>query len=264
MADDAVALEIEQPETPDNEEIEQQPAPEAEGEDVVFGDEPAPAPDSDNATIRQLREALKEANKRAAAPPPPAQVEVGPKPTLESCEFDGDKFETELDAWKDREAQAKQQQAKAGETDQRFQQEWQRDHQSYQAKRGDLKFPDVDEVEGVATAVLSDPQQVTIVQVADNPALLLYALGKHPGKLAEIAAITNPLKLAKAITQLEGKLTVKPRSKAPNPEEIESGTASMSATKTDAHLEKLEKEATKTGDRSAIAAYRHSQRQKAK
>lgn len=242
---------------------QQQDQPESEGEEVLFGDEAPAAAGPETNLVKHLRDEIKKRDKILAEREPPPIIEIGEKPTLVSYEYDEEKYEAALDAWKERTVAAAAQAAKAGETNAHLQQEWDRDHQSYQAKRAALTFSDRDEAEGTATASLSPAQQVTIVQVADNPALLLYALGKHPLKLAKLAAITNPLKLAKAVALLEGKMTVAPRRKTPEPEEIATGTAGFSAGG-DKAREKLEREADKTGDRSKLIAYNEQRRQAAR
>lgn len=237
---------------------------EDEGEEVVFGDEAPPAADNDNATIRHLREKLKEANQRASAAPAPAAIEVGEEPSLEAHGWDEVKWKADWLAWNDRKAQAEQQQAKAGEGGEQFRQEWQRDHQSYQAKRADLKFADVEEVESVALATLSPAQQVALVQACKNPALVLYALGKYPAKLAEIAPIGNLIKFGVAAAELEKTMAMRSRSKAPNPEEIAAGTASIAARSTSAAEKKLAsmeaawEKARGNGDRTEIQKFKRA------
>jgi hypothetical protein len=94
--------------------------------------------------------------------------------------------------------------------------------------------------------------------------LVSAALGKHPGKLAELAAIEDPIKFAAAVAKLEGTLKVQKRTRAPEPETIERGNASVRQGGADQQLEKLEKEAARTGDRSKVIAYKRDQREKAK
>jgi hypothetical protein len=78
---------------------------------VAFeGEEPEAEPE--NSTVRQMRQALREKDKRikeleqSSAPKP---IEVGEKPTLAGCDYDEDKFAEELEAFKDRKAAAARQ-----------------------------------------------------------------------------------------------------------------------------------------------------------
>lgn len=240
---------------------------EAETFDIDFGDGAAPAPgERDSSTIREMRERIRELsreNSQLRQTSAPQQIEIGPRPTLESCEFDEDKFAAAYDEWQAKKAKAEQQKASAGQVEQEAQEAFQRDVQSYQAKRAKLPFVDVDEVEGVALAALNQVQQAVIVKAADDPAKVLYALGKRPDKLAEISQFQDPLKLAAAIARLEGGLNVVKRSKAPAPEEIAQGSQGMSQGTDDKEEARLLKDAEKSGDYSAYYAHLRSKRKAA-
>ena len=119
------------------------------------------------------------------------------------------------------------------------------------------------EAEEVALASLSQAQQVVIVKAASNSAMVVHALGKHPAKLAEISKITDPIKLAVAVSKLEGKLSVTKRGGPPEPERIARGGAPVAQGK-DKELERLEKEADRTGDRTKLIAYRQKLKAQAK
>jgi uncharacterized membrane protein len=102
-----------------------------EGDETVVafdGEEPEAEPE--NSTVRQMRQALREKDKRikeleqSSAPKP---IEVGEKPTLASCDYDEDKFAEELEAFKDREAAAKRQSESQAEQNRRANEAWQQD-----------------------------------------------------------------------------------------------------------------------------------------
>lgn len=269
--DDELLLDtpLEEAEHEEADELEHEP--EGEGDDefeIAFGDEAAPASESDTGLVKhlrnQLREKSKELEQARKAAPSPQKIEVGEKPTLAGCEYDEERYEADLDAWKERKRQSEQAETEGQRVQREAEQAWQRDFQSYQSKRAELRFPDVEEVEAVATASLNQVQQAVIVRAADNPAQLLYALGKHPTKLGELSAITDPLKLAVAVAKLEGGLKVTQRRKAPDPEQIERGSAPVSKGK-DKTLERLEREADKPGaDRTELIAYRKKLRDQGK
>lgn len=235
--------------------------------DVVFGDEAAPASgEQDSGLVKHLREQIRERDRQLAEArkaQPEQRIEVGPKPTLSGCEYDEERYEAELDAWKGRKAQAEQAESEAERTQREAHEQWQKEIQSYEAKKAGLKFADAEEAISITTAALDMVQQAVIVKVADNPALLKYSLGKHPAKLAELSQIKDPLKLAAAVAKLEGGLKVMPRRKAPEPEEIARGSGSVAAGRTDKELERLEKEAERTGDRTKVVAYKHGLRKAA-
>lgn len=243
----------EQPETEqeETEQSEEQPGDVGEAEDeITFSDEAAPASgERETDLVKHLRAVAREQAKRIAAlekGSQPQTVEVGPKPTLESCEYDEPKFEAEYDAWKARKAEAEAQQTTAQQQARAAEEAWQADVQRFEARKSELRVPDAAESIETAIAGLSQVQQAVIVKAADNPALVLAALGKHPGKLAEIASITDPLKQAAAVVKLEGTLKVAPRRKAPEPEQIERGRAPI-VKATDKQVERLEQRAQANG-----------------
>lgn len=232
-----------------------EPGEEGEEEAVVtFGDEAAPASEMrDTELVKHLRAEIRERDKALAearkAAPQAQVIEVGEKPTLESCDYDEAVFDREYEAWQGRKAEAKRAETEAGKAQREAQEAWQNELAGYQAKKSALTFPDVQEVEDAATAVLDQVQQAVIVKAADNPALVLYSLGKHPAKLAEISKIKDPIKMAAAVVKLEGVLKVTTKRKAPEPEEIARGSASMASG--DAKLDGLLAKARKSGDYSA-------------
>src|SRR5690348_2656743 len=103
------------------EKVEDQDQPNAEapnGEEaddeeliVLIGDEEAPpaSGEQDNATIRQMRSEIKSQKERIKELERGSQsqpIEVGPKPTLEGCDYDEERYEQEFNAWADRKSEA--------------------------------------------------------------------------------------------------------------------------------------------------------------
>lgn len=235
------------------------------GEEIVFSDGAAPAPGDDNATIREMREALrrqaeelKELRKSSA----PQQIDPGPKPTLESCGYDEEAFESALDEWKERKSAADKQQASSEQQSRQVREQFAKDEERYRTNRVRLTFADVDEVEQVALAKLDQIQHATIVATAKDAAKVLYALGKHPGRLAELSQIQNPLKLAYAVAEFERSFSIMPRRQVTQPEEIATGSAPLSV-KADKEEQRLEAEAARTKDYTKLFEFRRSKKQKA-
>jgi hypothetical protein len=113
--------------------------------------------------------------------------------------------------------------------------------------------------------VLSPAHLNAIAEAAKNAPQFLYALSRSETKLDEIAAmpldtIPDVLRFAAAIGSMERDVKVQKR-KAPPPEtQVRGGTASVAVTGADKELARLEKEADRTGDRSAVIRYRRSLR----
>ena len=126
-------------------------------------------------------------------------------------------------------------------------------------------MPDYEEAEERIQQLFDVTQQGVMIAGADNPALLVYALGKHPAKAKELAAIKDPVKFAFAVAKLETqmKTTSRPRAAPPAPDTpIKSTAPSRSAV--NATLERLDQEALRTGDRSKVVAYMRQMRSQSK
>jgi hypothetical protein len=127
----------------------------------------------------------------------------------------------------------------------------------FNTARASLKVPAAGEAIDTALSSLSPVQQAALVTGADNAAVVLAALGRQPGKLAEIAGIENPIKFAAAVAKWEGTLKVQSRRRAPDPEQVTTGNAGVRTAGPDKTLERLEAEAARNGgDRSKIIAYK--------
>lgn len=271
---------IEQPETESQIEVEteaegQSPdaeaTPEASAEDeliVTIGEEAPPQEEEKPAPewVRELRKQHRELQKRnreleakLTQDQAPKAPEIGKKPTLEDFDYDAEKFENSLAQWFERKRQADEQAAKVQADIEKQQQEWQARLQGYGKAKAELKVKDYDDAEGIVQESFNTTQQGVILQGADNPALLVYALGKNPKKAKELASISDPVKFAFAIAKLETQLKVTNRKAAPPPEKTVQGTGRVSGT-VDSTLDRLRAEAEKTGNYSKVMAYKRQKR----
>jgi hypothetical protein len=250
------------------EEGEAEPVAEADEVLVTIGDEEPPAEtDADRAPqwVRELRKSHREAlrkireyeeRERAAPAADPSAVALPAKPTLEATDYDTEKYEAELEAWyrkRDQFESAKRQaQAQAEEQ----QKAWQQKLDAYGKAKGALKVRDYDDAESAAMEVLSQVQQASILDGCDNPAQVVYALGKNPKRAKELASIVSFAKFNQEIGKLEAKLKIQPRRQAPAPERsVPTGTAPVSGS-SDSTLERLRAEAEKTGDHTKVIRYK--------
>lgn len=268
-------------ETPADQEAataEGEPSTDAEATDEVvvsFGDEAPPASEDEEnrapAWVKDLRRANREKDRRireleqklnASAPQQEQAVTVGAKPTLEGCDYDAEKFEAELESWHARKREADQQKAKKDEAERVAKEAWATKVQAYEKAKAALKVQDFQDAEDALSDALSVVQQGVILSGAEKPELLVYALGKAPAKLKELASITDPVKFAFAVAKLETQLKVQPRKQAPAPERRVTGSVPVGGP--DKTLERLEAEAEKTGDRTKVAAYKRQLRMSSK
>jgi hypothetical protein len=271
---------IEQPETEAQIEVEteaegQAPdaeaTPEASAEDeliVTIGEESPPQEEEKPAPewVRELRKSHRELQKRnreleakLTQDQAPKAPEIGKKPTLEDFDYDAEKFENSLAQWFERKRQADEQAAKVQADIEKQQQEWQAKLQGYGKAKAELKVKDYDDAEGIVQESFNTTQQGVILQGADNPALLVYALGKNPKKAKELASISDPVKFAFAIAKLETQLKVTNRKAASPPEKTVHGTGRVSGA-VDSTLDRLRADAEKSGDYSKVMAYKRQKR----
>lgn len=277
MNDLAEKIEDEIEELPEEEieETEEVEAVEDEGEEEVvvsIGDAPPPEEEEEARApdwVRDLRRNYREEKRRVREleqklAQQQTQVQrvapLGPKPTLEAADYDTERFEKELEAWHEKKRQADEREATAKAEQKAVQQEWERKLEGYQSAKAGLKVRDFEFAEEVVQDTLSVMQQGMIVQGAENPALLVYALGKNPSKAKELASINDPVKFAFAVARLETQLKISNRKAPVSPERKISGTGRPSGT-VDNTLERLRAEAEKTGNYTKVFQYK---RQKAK
>ncbi len=204
---------------------------------------------------RELRQRLQALN------PVPEQVQLGPKPNLESFDYDSEKYESALGEWyeKKRKSEEQEQQAQAAVEQQR--RTWASDVQSYEEKKNALKVKDYDDAEAIITETLSREQLAVVVKGAENPALLFYALGKNMNKAKELSQIQDPVKFAFKVAKLEKDLKVTNKRRPPPPEKMVSGGGGKTSNALDSTLEKLRAEARKTGNYTKVAQYKRRKRQ---
>lgn len=262
--DQALADDADDDQTDDDGE---QPEDEEEVE-ITFGDEAAPASrGEDSVPIRELRKRIREQaeelHRLRSGQAEPQQIEVGEKPTLESCEYDEAKFEQELDAWKDRKAQAEARQTEAEKRNQAVTARFAEKVSNFQTAKAAFKVKDFDAAEDLVGSTLAPVQQAVVIKAAENPANVIYALGRHPAKLTALSAIEDPIELAAAVARLEGtlKVTTKRRAAA-EPDQAVRGSA-PTAVGEDKVLARLEAKAARTGDRTEVLAYKRQLKDKA-
>ena len=210
----------------------------AGSEQIGFADEDDDKPKSESELIRVLRQRLKDQRKDFAEQrraPADTPIVVGDKPTMEANDYDEDRYSAELDAWHDRKRQAEERDRRQTEEQQQQQQKWQQVTERYNAGKAALPYRDKDDAEEAAFAVLPDTARAIIAKVADDPAKMIYALGRSPGKLAELAKIDDPLELVKAITKMEAKVTTKTGKRPPDPDRPLKGGV-VTASKADKEL----------------------------
>ena len=286
-------IETEEPETeeletedkPENEGVEeksdtvQDDHEESEGEDedgneddevvVSIGEEAPPPEEHQQAPewVRELRKQHRELQRKnreleeqLQAKTETKPVKLGAKPTLEDYDYDAGKYEAALTDWFEQKRLADAEAEESRKAEEAQKQAWQEKLDRYGKEKSELKVRDYEDAESVAQELFSVTQQGIVLQGADSPALVIYALGKNPKKAKEIADITDPVKFAFAVAKLEKDLKVSTRKPVPPPERKVSGTAPVSGS-VDSTLEKLRSEAEKTGDYTKVIQYKRQKKE---
>ena len=234
------------------------------GEEAPHPEEPAHAPEWVRELRRTNRELQRQNRELQNKLQTTAQAEIKPvvlgvKPKLEDHDYDADKFEEALATWFDRKRKADEINARQEAEAMNQQKAWQAKLDGYGKAKAELRVKDYEDAEAVAQEVFSVTQQGVMLQGADNPALVVYALGKNPKKAKELAEITDPVKFAFAVAKLEKELKVTNRKQAPAPERVVTGTGRSSGA-VDSTLERLREEAARTGNMSKVVAYRRQKK----
>jgi len=266
-------VEVEEEETEVSEIVDDEDSEETEEVVVSIGEE-APPPEEHTPApewVKELRKTNRELQRQnrelqgrlQAAPPETKPVVIGNKPKLEDHDYDADKYEEALTSWFERKRQAEEVNAKQEAEVMNQQKAWQAKLDGYGKAKAELRVKDYEDAEAVAQEVFSITQQGVLLQGADNPALVVYALGKNPAKAKELAEIKDPVKFAFAVAKLEKDLKVTNRRQAPAPERIVTGTGRSSGA-VDSTLERLREDAARTGNMTKVIAYKAQKRSASK
>lgn len=235
-----------------------------EEEPVQQGSDAEKTPD----WVKELRKTNREDKRRireleakliAAKPVEPESVQLAKKPKPEDFDFDLDAYDSAVDLWYEQKRKYDVEQEKKQESANNQQQEWQSKLDGYSKAKADLRVDDFEDAEEVAQQLFSVTQQGIVLQGADNPALVIYAIGKNNAKAKELANIKDPVKFAFAVAKLEKELKVTTTKKPPQPERTVSGTGRVSGS-VDSTLERLREEAARTGDMSKVMAYKRQKK----
>lgn len=255
-----------EPEAVEAETPEASEAEEEEGFIATLDGEPEPVEPEETPVLRDIRKRLREEQKarrdlerklREQEAPHIAEEPLPAKPTLEAAGYDEAKFEADLLAWNAKKAETDSKaEARRKEAEEQAA-AWQARMTGYEAEKQRIRADDVEEVEGAVREALNVTQQGIIVRGAKNPAALVYAIGKSPERLKEMASIKDPVEFAVAIGRLETQMKIAP-TKPPAPEKrVAPGSRVASVV----DIEKLREEARRTGDYTkVIAAKRAAQK----
>lgn len=251
---------------------------------ITIGEEPPPHEEDDESELtpqaktkfghmrreakereRENRELRRQLAEKSAAVPEAAPT-VGEKPTLESCEYDAETFETKLTAWHERKRAVDEASAKKQREADDAMKAWSAKQDAYKVAKATIKVADFEEAEATALDVLDATQQGIILEGCKTPAAaaqLIYALGKNPEKLKQLASIKNPVQYAFAAADLVSQMKVTQKKSPPPPEKSVRGSSTVVGSN-DPKLARLEAAAEKSGIYTDVINYKRELKQKAK
>ncbi|EQB5307118.1 phage capsid protein [Salmonella enterica] len=179
---------------------------------------------------RELRRQLEEAlAKPAEQQPTQTQTDaIPPKPTLESCDYDEQAFETALTDWHEKKSRAEQQKQQQQRQQQEVIQRFQQRLEKHNERATRLPVKDYRETEEIVRRELPAIQQEILIHAADEGSeLIAYALGKNQQLRQRVAAETDPIRAAFLLGQISKQVSLAPKpKKAPKPEpEVRGGGA---------------------------------------
>ena len=261
--------------SPDDQNEETQTEEEIEGISIQFGDEkPDPSDEELEPSEEQLRTAdpwvrhVRNLNKdlsrqinqlkrklseqQQQSPSQVVAMDPGPKPTLEGCDYDSEVFEKKLSDWHESKLQHDRQAEEQRAKQQKANDAWNQRLAFYTERKDALPVADFEDSEVIIQNTLSTNQQGIIVHGCDDPALVVYALGKNPTKIAELAKETDNIKFAMQVGKLEGQMKVNKKKKPKSaPEKTIKSTGPPSGIN-DSKLRRARAEAERTGDYTEV------------
>jgi hypothetical protein len=277
LLDDESKEEIDEPgESEEDESDDEEDGDDQDSEELIITIDGEELPPSDNkkaapSWVRELRKQNRELkaklSKFESGEQKPGETripELPKKPKLEDFDYDTEAYETANDSWYEKKREIDAHKAKIEANQKEHEAEWRERLDGYNKAKSNLKVKDFDEAEDVVLSSFDADKQGILLRGSDNPALIVYALGKNPKKASELSKITNLVKFAWEAGKLEGKMSVSKggRKPATEPEKQLKGGGGKTPTSKDGTLDRLRKEAEKTGDLSKVIAYKRSLRQK--
>lgn len=271
--DDDLELTDDQALPDDDEQLEAGEGQPEDGETIITFDDEADDEADEPALVKKLRDEIRARDRTIAqirrtpanaANDTDPEPDIPPIPDIEEFNYDRAPYDAAVKA-RD-EAVAAHAEWRVRQNERQAARDRVADEQTRQIEQQKkaLGVSDYEERSSVVKESLSDAQLAILVNGASNPARLIYALGRSPAKLAQIGAEDNLAKFAVMIGGLEKEIKVTKRSAPAVDTPVRGATGSAALLSSDKKLAELEKKAEKTGDRTAVVAYKRQLRQQGK
>lgn len=244
-------------------------APEADadtGEIVISFDDDDEGEDEDESSpIRQMRQSLRDKDKelkelrKKLEASQPEEPELGPKPKLEDFDYDADRFENALLHWNDQKRKADQRKQEAQEKADEQDKKYQARLSKYHERKAQLGVKNFDEIEDTVRESLPVDMQSVIVAYAEDPALMIYALGKNPDLIADLKQSNDLVEFGYRLSKMEAKMRVNPKTK-PKPEKRAKSGGVAPPRSQEKQLDALRAKAAETGDFTEVNRFKQKMR----
>lgn len=242
---------------------------EAEVEITIGDDEPEPAATEKApgwvADLRKRnRELARELREAKAAQTQPAQAQdepLGARPEMadKDIDYDADKFAAKLLDWNEKKRKIDDAKREKEAATKANEDAWRQTLGKYENELKAIKAQGVEEAEEAVKDAFSIVQHGIIIQGADNRAQIVYALGRNPKRLQELAAIKDPVKFAIEIGKVSALMKVTTRKPTVAPETGVRG-GSPGVTHTSTKMDGLFKKAQATCDYTEFYKAQRAQR----
>lgn len=239
--------------------------PEEDPDDELRGQK---APEWVKELRKKNREQAEELRKLRASKETENKAEQGlatlrTKPKMADHNYDDEEFEKDLEAWyeekRDHDAKAQEIERKTEAVQEKFKAKV----ASFEERKKSLaeKGVDFETAEEFVSELLVVEKLAMIINGVKDPALMVLALDQNKKKAKELAEIDDLALFAIELGRLETQLKTSKRKRPPPAEEVVEGGSSPSGG-VDKELQRLQKEADKSGDRTKVLAYKRKLRNK--
>ena len=211
---------------------------------------------------RELAKELREARAAHAQPAAKEEATLGPQPAMgdKDIDYDADKFAAKLLDWNERKRKIDDAKRDRETAEQSHKDAWQKTLSQYETEKKALKVTGYEDAEALVQETLNVVQQGIIIQGADNRAQIVYALGRNPKRLQEMAKISDPVKFAIEVGKVSALMKVTTRKPATTPESgVRGGSPGVTSTST--RMDGLFKKAQATGDYTEWRKAQRAQRE---
>lgn len=174
---------------------------------------------------RELRRQLEEQQSKPQEQQASQQEAIPPKPSLDSCDWDEERYDRELTEWHEKKNRVEQQQQQSQRQQKEIQDRYDQRLKAHNERAAKFPAKDYLEVEAIARNELPQMQQSVLIHAADEGTeLIAYALGKNEKLRQRVAAETDPIRAAFLLGQISKQVSLAPKPKSTSkPEPVVKG-----------------------------------------